>query len=237
MAEDWTDAELDSAVATYLAMLGHQSRNEAYSKTSYRNQALAGPLAGRSEASFEFRMRNISHVIETALHSGWVVGYRPAANVGPEPTRRILAALERQLGGGSTSTAPTFDATQLSQRTEAARTRAKRSHGTLRPMGNSTPRARSAETTVYERDPGVKGWVLEYAKGVCEACGKPGPFKTKAGDDFLEVHHVKKLAEGGPDTIENAIAVCPNCHREAHIGPDVPGWSLAVYERIRRLRR
>jgi len=26
------------------------------------------------------------------------------------------------------------------------------------------------------------------------------------------------LAEGGKDTVENAAALCPNCHKEAHFG-------------------
>ncbi|MFM0350878.1 HNH endonuclease [Paraburkholderia sp. RL17-347-BIC-D] len=26
------------------------------------------------------------------------------------------------------------------------------------------------------------------------------------------------LAQGGPDTVANAIALCPNCHRERHYG-------------------
>ncbi|WP_147195697.1 HNH endonuclease [Rummeliibacillus stabekisii] len=34
----------------------------------------------------------------------------------------------------------------------------------------------------------------------------------------LEVHHIKRLADGEEDTVENAIAVCPNCHRELHFG-------------------
>ncbi|MGH8437576.1 MAG: HNH endonuclease [Pseudomonas sp.] len=33
-----------------------------------------------------------------------------------------------------------------------------------------------------------------------------------------EVHHKVRLADGGLDTVENAIAVCPNCHRQAHFG-------------------
>ncbi|MEC5166165.1 putative HNH restriction endonuclease [Flavobacterium sp. PL11] len=35
---------------------------------------------------------------------------------------------------------------------------------------------------------------------------------------YLEVHHKKPLAEDGDDTIENAFALCPNCHRHAHYG-------------------
>ncbi|MEY0334745.1 HNH endonuclease [Providencia rettgeri] len=32
------------------------------------------------------------------------------------------------------------------------------------------------------------------------------------------MHHVEWLANGGEDSVENAIALCPNCHREAHYG-------------------
>lgn len=33
-----------------------------------------------------------------------------------------------------------------------------------------------------------------------------------------EVHHKVPLSAGGDDTVENAIALCPNCHRKAHFG-------------------
>jgi 5-methylcytosine-specific restriction protein A len=29
------------------------------------------------------------------------------------------------------------------------------------------------------------------------------------------------LASDGDDTVENAVALCPNCHRRAHFGPPV----------------
>ena len=38
------------------------------------------------------------------------------------------------------------------------------------------------------------------------------------GRAYLEVHHVKRLAEGGEDGPENTLALCPSCHREAHYG-------------------
>ena len=40
----------------------------------------------------------------------------------------------------------------------------------------------------------------------------------KDNSPFLEAHHIKQLAKGGLDTISNAVAVCPNCHRELHYG-------------------
>lgn len=72
---------------------------------------------------------------------------------------------------------------------------------------------------VFLRNADVVAAVLERAQGHCEICSKPAPFKTaKTNRPFLEVHHKKTLASGGEDTIENAIATCPNCHRQAHHG-------------------
>ncbi|WP_196607201.1 HNH endonuclease [Pectinatus frisingensis] len=33
---------------------------------------------------------------------------------------------------------------------------------------------------------------------------------------YLEVHHVIPLSKDVDDTADNAIALCPNCHRELH---------------------
>lgn len=57
------------------------------------------------------------------------------------------------------------------------------------------------------------------AKGICERCRKPAPFiRDNDNSPYLEVHHKIPLADGGDDTVENAIALCPNCHRQAHYG-------------------
>lgn len=32
------------------------------------------------------------------------------------------------------------------------------------------------------------------------------------------MHHRRRLADGGEDTVANAIALCPSCHRERHYG-------------------
>lgn len=72
---------------------------------------------------------------------------------------------------------------------------------------------------VYSRNPDVVAAVLIRAKGICEKCMKPAPFiKIKDNSPYLEVHHKIMLANGGEDTIDNAIALCPNCHRESHYG-------------------
>lgn len=71
----------------------------------------------------------------------------------------------------------------------------------------------------YIRNADVILEVLYRAKGKCEKCKLPAPFKRATnGTPFLEVHHKQRLADGGKDTVKNAEALCPNCHREKHFG-------------------
>ena len=54
----------------------------------------------------------------------------------------------------------------------------------------------------FARDPNVIAYVLRQANGMCEMCGGPAPITDLNGAPFLEVHHVRPLAEGGPDTVD-----------------------------------
>jgi 5-methylcytosine-specific restriction protein A len=74
-------------------------------------------------------------------------------------------------------------------------------------------------TKVYKRNPDVVVEVLIRANGICEYCKQSAPFmRKKDSSPYLEVHHIKQLSLGGEDTVENALALCPNCHREKHYG-------------------
>ena len=103
------------------------------------------------------------------------------------------------------------------------------------PAGNEKPASKESTSSVYERDPMVKGWVLANSGGKCECCGNPAPFETEKGP-YLEVHHLLQLAFGGPDTIHNCVAVCPNCHRNLHYGKDAGERVADLTSRISRLK-
>ncbi len=71
----------------------------------------------------------------------------------------------------------------------------------------------------YRRNADVVVEALLRADGACEVCKNSAPFaRVSDGTPFLEVHHIKSLADGGEDTMDNVIALCPNCHREKHYG-------------------
>lgn len=84
---------------------------------------------------------------------------------------------------------------------------------------NPKPAVRYVMTRVFVRNPDVVAEVLHRAQGRCERCHNQAPFNSRStGEPYLEVHHRIPLAKNGDDTVENAIALCPNCHRASHYG-------------------
>lgn len=83
---------------------------------------------------------------------------------------------------------------------------------------SKTPELIEVTTRVYKRSPNVVVEVLSRADGKCQCCKRDAPFRKGDGTPFLEVHHIEWLSIGGEDSVENAIALCPNCHRQAHYG-------------------
>jgi 5-methylcytosine-specific restriction protein A len=67
----------------------------------------------------------------------------------------------------------------------------------------------------YPRDRHVRAAVRERAGGRCERddCGEHRPYAA-----FLDVHHI--LGVEVSDRIWTCVALCPNCHREAHFSPE-----------------
>lgn len=81
------------------------------------------------------------------------------------------------------------------------------------------PASIQVSTRVFVRAPAVVAEVLTRANGICGRCAVKAPFiRATDGSPYLEVHHNVHLASGGYDTVENAVALCPNCHREMHHG-------------------
>ena len=81
------------------------------------------------------------------------------------------------------------------------------------------PATRARTTTEFVRNPSVVAAAILRSGGACEMpkC-KHALFNRDDGSPFLEVHHITPLAEGGDDTLRNAAALCPMCHREVHHG-------------------
>jgi predicted HNH restriction endonuclease len=99
---------------------------------------------------------------------------------------------------------------------------------------STKPGVRTAESRVYERDPYVIAITKKQADHRCEVPDCTHPLFTGVdGRQYVEVHHILPLAEGGMDTLENAICLCPGHHKEAHFGRDASRLR-ALFHGIRR---
>lgn len=323
--QPWTDEELEASVDLYLLITEHRREGTPIVLTHEYDRVRRGVLSGRSQKSVEYRLCNISAVVES-MGLEWTKGFAPARSVGEGVKARIRTIIEDRLGrdpdwdtvvaavvklqadlgdkplsaeqidsirpaasnhmvpsswqgpdnpahldgvlptngfhaaatrvglvGVCTGRAetkrlylctpevarsivqdsePTDDRDELDRRVERIRHRGpiERPPGSLKPERNT-----AKTTTAYHRDPEVKAWVLQEAKGFCELCGAQAPFLTGKGNPYLEVHHVKGLADGGPDTTENTVALCPNCHRKVHYGEGRDASVQKLYATVGRL--
>lgn len=221
---DWNEEELRAAVEAYLDMQKKTRSGERFSKVDiYRT---LGARFGRTAKAFEYRMQNISYVL--SIHGrDWISGLKPAKNVGT----KIASIIEEQLSELEGRRLPPVADFEIAVREEMKK------EEIPKPSGCTKPRVITSEAGQFIRDPSVKAWVLRQAGGVCECCGKNAPFNGIDNEPFLEVHHLRQLADGGSDTVDNAVALCPNCHRELHFGQKAKELTDRIYATIGRLVR
>ena len=79
------------------------------------------------------------------------------------------------------------------------------------------PGSREVTAKQYQRNEYVAEEARRRANGVCQLCETSAPFNNRNDVPHLEVHHIVWLAKGGDDSLENTVALCPNCHRKMHI--------------------
>jgi 5-methylcytosine-specific restriction protein A len=224
VANDWSDEELLASVQAYVGLMRDSRSGGTVNKAAiYRELA---ETFGRTAKAFEYRMQNISYVL-ALLGRPWLKGVAPARNVGSN----VAARIERMLASADGRTVVPTVAVEVETRKQL------QTPMVVRPAGNARPTATVSESTTYNRNPSVRAWVLQRARGVCECCEHPAPFTDATGAPYLEVHHLRQLADAGSDRPSNAVALCPNCHRRLHFGADASILAQRMFDRIPELVR
>lgn len=80
-------------------------------------------------------------------------------------------------------------------------------------LGADGAARRLALRSEVKRDHRVRLAVLRRAAG----CERPSCRETRPYAGFLDVHHILGVEKS--DRVWNCVALCPNCHREAHVSP------------------
>jgi len=226
---DWSTSELEAAVDAYLKMLALERQGQKINK-AYENRLLReGTLAGRTVGSVEFRMLNISTVLER-MGKERINGYKSLPHVGSNIENAIRNVLANRGMLPEDIYSPTADDVLLERRAIALQKQKMKGV----PKGIQIPQKAPGSSMSYLRDPQVRAWVRNEANGYCEGCGAPAPFQM-SDLPFLEIHHVKPLAQKGSDRVTNAIALCPNCHRRCHHSSDREEFTDLLYKKVARL--
>jgi hypothetical protein len=173
-------------------------------KPSGDNMMMVGQFAYFEDREYWVLRPNIRRVLK---HLAWFDHVELAPGQVPAPDGDDLSGYHL-----------TFNEHVLFAMNDTAAARRKRLHN-----APQYPSYMSINARIPIRNPDVVAEVLCRANGRCEWCRQPAPFlRAKGGMPYLEVHHRIMLTEGGSDTVENAIAICPNCHRKLHYGMPSP---------------
>ncbi|MDB4606323.1 HNH endonuclease [Crocinitomicaceae bacterium] len=222
---NWSKDELKAAVEAYFDMLNKYKKKQKFTKSHYY-RAL-GEKFKRSPSAFERRMSNISYAL-TLQGRSFLPGLKPLKNVGSNVIKKIEEIIA-DVEGREINPRVEFETKfkELFKNKEIKK----------RPSGSRNPKSYITRNNSYYRSPEVKLYVLESANWQCELCDEAAPFETDELIPYLELHHLVRLADGGSDTPENAVALCPNCHRKLHYGRDKEKSVDLLYDKIKRLKR
>jgi hypothetical protein len=200
---DWSDEELQAAVAGYAEMMRLDADGTPYVKAHYYR--LLAEQFGRVEGAFERRMQNISHLLDVRGLK-WLQGLKPQENVGANVEPRLvefLGELFAELAPSQTFPEDIGD-----------------------PSGVVEGAKKQVVVNAYERDATAKPRCIKRWGCVCAVCAFD--FHAVYGDlgkGFIHVHHLRPIHTIGEEYVldpENDLRpVCPNCHSMLHRKKDV----------------
>ncbi|SDK53216.1 hypothetical protein SAMN05192566_1549 [Methylophilus rhizosphaerae] len=89
----WNKYELSTALDAYIEMINLEAAQLPYSKLSFYRRV--AEKLGRSVKSIEYRMQNISAVLDE-MNKPWITGLKPAGNVGTKVKAQIVALIKKK---------------------------------------------------------------------------------------------------------------------------------------------
>jgi 5-methylcytosine-specific restriction protein A len=221
--QPWSLEHLDLCVSRYLGELLNEQAGKAVNKQDLYRELEA--QTSHSSGSVRQLFQNISHELEQK-HFKILTGVSPLSGSSSK-LRNIIDDRIQKL----------YVANSAEELEEKSAILSLRSGPIPEPIGNPNPRRISMSSTQIERRADVVRYIKDIADGTCECCGNAAPFKDALGKPYLEVHHVVRLTDGGPDIPSNAIAVCPNCHRALHYSGHQNELKEKLYKTVARLKR
>jgi 5-methylcytosine-specific restriction enzyme A len=219
---EWSDHEYTLIVKEYLSSLNKLESGQDANIFHIIQSIVENEQISKSEKSIVQKLRNISFTL-TQFCKPHILEIKPLHdNYGVHEKISKILSLLNYIDLNNYEPAP--EGKNLNKKVQIFL----QTSFTGKPQGIKSPIQTQTTVSNYLRDPLVKAWIIQNANGSCELCGNPAPFLSPENQPYLESHHVKTLADGGPDTIENTVALCPNCHRACHYGKE----KITLQERL-----
>lgn len=92
-------------------------------------------------------------------------------------------------------------------------------------------KTRTSKSKTFERDPKLAALMKKKHNFTCQICEKP-TFEDKNGGYYVESHHIIPRSKKGPDSPQNILIVCANCHKIFDKGND--GAQIDAYLKIKQ---
>ncbi|HCD6623108.1 TPA: HNH endonuclease [Pseudomonas aeruginosa] len=225
MAKGWSDEELAAAVKAYRHMETMQASATPYSKKQvYRDLA---KRYARTEKSFEYRMQNISAVLDE-LGMPWLPGLKPAVNVGSEMKARLVRLLGAE-ALGATSVSVDLVAQRSAQGLRTAGQVAE-SAGAFDPMSVEDARERVYASIVRRRGQAT------FRKQLLEAYGGSCAISGCEVTEILEAAHIHPYKGAHTHSVSNGLLLRADLHTLFDLGLiviDTPSLRVKIAPALR----
>lgn len=192
--DDWTHQQLAVAVEAYRWMQQRVADGLKLNKTQlYRELALKH---GRSPKAWEYRMQNISHVLDQ-LKQDWIEGLKPAKNVGPE----VTGALIKLLNVGPPTAVSSATLTRLEQQRQLVN-----ESGYFLPENVEDQRDRVLRSIVQRQGQ------REFRAALLEAYGSKCAMTGCGVVDVLEAAHIHRYMGKETNIVSNGLLLRADVH-------------------------
>lgn len=192
----WTEDELAAAVEAYRQMEARLANGSALEKTRVYRELAA--RHGRTSKAWEYRMQNISHVLDQA-GKPWLPGLVPASNVGA----KVEPKLAKLLGLSSETLTLVSGPTRglLEQEAKAAE-----ASGSFSPANEADERQRVLAAIVRRRgQPPFRKALLDAYGGRCAMTGCDVV-------DALEAAHIRPYSGQSSNVVSNGLLLRADVH-------------------------
>lgn len=192
----WTEDELAAAVEAYRQMEARLANGSALEKTRVYRELAA--RHGRTSKAWEYRMQNISHVLDQA-GKPWLPGLLPASNVGAKVEPKLAKLLG--LSGETLTSVSGPTRGLLDQEAKAAE-----ASGSFSPTDEVDERQRVLAAIVRRRgQPAFRKALLDAYSGCCAMTGCNVV-------DALEAAHIQPYAGLKSNDVRNGLLLRADVH-------------------------